>query len=77
MTEKPVDTAAEDARLEKLQAFALSLCDKRKEAVDGVANATGIAKTWEEDEEFYDSVDDVNRAEINYEKGATLGPRSR
>jgi hypothetical protein len=72
MTEKPVDTAAEDARLEKLQAFALSLCEKRKEAVDGV-NATGIAKTWEEDEEFYDSVDDVNRADVNYEKGATLG----
>jgi hypothetical protein len=62
----------EEARLAKLQAFAHSLCDKRKEAVDGVANS-GAPRIWEEDEEYYDSVDEVNRAEITFEKGATPG----
>lgn len=74
MTEpdQPADTAAEEARLAKLQAFSDSLCEKRKEAIDGKA-LTGCEQTWDEDEEFYDSIDDVNRAEVTYEKGPTLG----
>lgn len=41
-------------------AFVRSLIDKRKEAIDGRA-ACGIEQEWEEDEDYYQGIDDANR----------------
>jgi len=60
----------EDARMVKLNAFAESLITKRKTAVDG-RTTSGIEREWQEDEEFYDGIDDSNRP-AGYEKGRGL-----
>jgi hypothetical protein len=61
---------AEEARIARLEAFAQALVAKRKEAIDGRA-ASGIETIWREDEEFYEGIDDVNRAEV-MSKATTL-----
>jgi hypothetical protein len=59
----------EQARIERLQAFADALKEKRKKAIEGRA-ASGIEQEWQEDEEYYDGIDDANRADVQL-KGAT------
>lgn len=59
----------EQARIERLQAFADALKDKRKKAIEFRA-ASGIEQEWQEDEEYYDGIDDANRADVQL-KGAT------
>lgn len=68
MIEDPV-AAAEAARIEKLEAFAERLVEKRTEAIDGRASA-GIEAIWDEDEEYYDGVDELN-ARPGWEKPTT------
>lgn len=71
MIEVAADAGQDIARLE---AFALSLVEKRKEAIDGRA-ATGIDTIWQEDREFYDGVDDTNREGSTWNKPSTADGR--
>lgn len=63
-------SAEEESRIERLNAFALALSAKRQDAIDGKAES-GVEKEWQEDEEFYEGVDDMNRKEV-LSKSATL-----
>jgi len=64
MKKKPVPvTDADEMRVARLDAFALSLASKRQDAVEG-RQASGIEREWQEDEEFYEGIDDLNRAEV-------------
>lgn len=56
---------------DRLQAFAQALVKRRQEAIQG-RQQTGIEDQWREDQEYYDGVDDANRAESRYLKGASL-----
>jgi hypothetical protein len=56
---------------ERLQGFAKTLVDRRKEAIDG-RQQSGIEDDWREDQDFYDGLDDANRDEKKYTKGASL-----
>ncbi|MBU1287943.1 MAG: gp58-like family protein, partial [Alphaproteobacteria bacterium] len=49
------------ARIERLDALALSLAGKRRAAIDARANS-GIEQIWLEDEDAFDGIDDLNRA---------------
>lgn len=61
----------ENAR--RLQAFADSLASKKDEAVEAV-KSSGVAREWEELEEYYDGIDDSNRSG-KWEKPSTSGGR--
>mgnify|MGYP001605573686 CR=1 FL=1 len=61
----------EVARIEKLNALALSMTAKRK-AVINARRSSGIEQIWLEDEDAFDGVDDANRAQ----EGA-VGTRNR
>jgi hypothetical protein len=50
-------------RLQQLEIFAGKLVAKRREAIDGRA-ASGIEIMWKQDDEYYDGIDDANRAEL-------------
>lgn len=67
---------AEDERIARLQAFAEALTEKREAAISHRAGS-GCEENWLEDEEFYDGIDDLNRAEvrISYQKAQTVGGR--
>lgn len=54
--------AEDDRRQSQLDAFAGALAKKRRTAFDARA-ASGIEQIWREDEEFYEGIDDANRAE--------------
>lgn len=47
-------------RLGKLASFASALCRKRQEAVDG-RKLSGVDDIWQEDDEYYDGIDEANR----------------
>jgi hypothetical protein len=64
----------EEERRAKLAAFANKLTIKRREAVDG-RKRTGIEEIWQEDEEYYDGIDDANRESVTMIKPATLDGR--
>lgn len=53
---------AEAERIAKLDALAESLVSKRKAAIDARANS-GIEEIWLEDEDAFDGIDDINRAQ--------------
>lgn len=53
----------EQQRLAKLAAFAATIADKRKDAVEG-RRLSGIEQIWQEDEEYYAGVDELNRGEL-------------
>lgn len=53
---------ADAERIVRLDALALSLSAKRKAAIDARASS-GIEQIWLEDEDAYDGVDDLNRAQ--------------
>lgn len=53
---------ADDERIQRLDALALSLSAKRKAAIDARA-ASGIEQIWLEDEDAFDGIDDANRAQ--------------
>jgi hypothetical protein len=55
---------AEAAHQQDLEALASDIGSRLKEASDGRA-ASGIETIWEEDIEFYEGIDDANRAEEN------------
>lgn len=52
----------EEARLARLRSFAGTLVDKRKEAIDG-RKQSGIETIWQEDDDHYDGIDEVNKSE--------------
>lgn len=54
-----------ERRAELLDKLALAVSAKRKKAVTA-RQASGIEKVWEEDEEFYQGVDDANRHEMGH-----------
>lgn len=54
-----------------LYAFSQALVGKRKEAIDGRRNS-GIELVWQEDEDAYEGIDDLNRDEAE----ATYKPRN-
>jgi hypothetical protein len=54
--------AEEAERKEKVARLGESLAMKRAEAIRG-RSASGIEKKWDEDEEFYEGVDDSNRSD--------------
>lgn len=60
----------EAARIEKLEAFAKVLAEKRKEAVN-FKQQSGIERDMIEDEEAYEGIDDANREDMATLKGAT------
>lgn len=64
----------EDERMARLQAFAEALDEKRRAAIKA-REGTGCEDDWLEDEEFYDGIDDLNRAEVRYQKPQTVGGR--
>ncbi len=72
--EQAVDPAEQEAaeveRLRKLQSFADSLAEKRREAVDG-KKEDGIERQWDEDDEYYNGVDESNKGEAGA-KGKVL-----
>lgn len=66
MDSNPSDNSAyqaEQDRLIKLAAFAHALVSKRKEAVDA-RRQSGIEQIWQEDEEYYNGIDECNRGEV-------------
>lgn len=63
------EAAANEVKMARLDSFAGALSSKRRAAVDA-RRASGIEAIWREDEDFYEGVDDANRAE-----GVTLKPR--
>lgn len=70
------DTVAvitEEQRIERLQSFGESLTKKRKDAVDARKNSD-CEIYWQEDEDYYDGVDDLNRGEV-MRKSETLNGR--
>ena len=62
----------EEARIDQLNALAVSLTGKRKAAIDA-RRASGIEQIWLEDEDAFDGIDDANRAQ----EGASGGNRNR
>lgn len=68
-TETDDNAAVESAH--RLQAFADSLAERKREAVDFM-RGTGIAQKWRDLEELYDGTDDANR---KWEKPATMDGR--
>lgn len=52
----------------QLNALAASMVKMRQEAIDG-RKQSGIESDWEEDEEFYEGIDDSNRNEIRVSWG--------
>lgn len=70
-TASPADDAAEEARIEKLQAFADVLAEKRKEAVE-FKQQSGVEQEIQEDEDFYEGIDDANREDVKWLKSASL-----
>jgi hypothetical protein len=50
------------ARLARLSAFAATIVAQRKEAIEG-RRMSGIETIWQEDEEYYAGIDELNRAE--------------
>lgn len=50
----------QEAILARLNALGASVCKRKQEAIDGVV-ASGIVQQWDEDEEHYEAIDDVNR----------------
>jgi hypothetical protein len=63
--------AAAEQKQARLDSFAMALSTKRRDAVEA-RRASGIEQIWREDEDFYEGVDDANRAE-----GVTLKPRDQ
>ena len=53
---------ADQERIRRLDAMALSLSSKRKAAIDARAQS-GIEQIWLEDEDAFDGIDDANRAQ--------------
>lgn len=53
----------DDERKAKLEAFAATLCQKRKEAIDA-RKLSGIEAQWQEDDDYYQGIDEANRGEI-------------
>lgn len=71
------DPAAEVSRMDQLvsiQAFAQTLAQKKKAAIDG-RKASGIEKVWAEDEDHYEGIDDLNRGDAGYSKPRTANGR--
>lgn len=60
----PAEVDAE-ARFERLNALGLALSTKRKEAIEARL-ASGIEAQWDEDQEFYEGIDDANREESRF-----------
>jgi hypothetical protein len=60
---------ADELRSQKLQALSITIKDRRQEAIDGRQNS-GIDQQWKEDIEFYEGIDDANRAEMTGSFGA-------
>lgn len=59
LTEDEQAAAEEKRRIDIVQALGTALLEKRREAMEARAQ-TGIEKDWEEDEEFYQSIDSAN-----------------
>lgn len=59
LTEEEQAAAEEQKRIDIVQALGDALLQKRKEAIEA-RSSTGIEKDWEEDEEFYQSIDSAN-----------------
>lgn len=57
------DPKDEERRAQRLDAFGMSLARTRSEAIEG-RQASGIELEWEEDEEFYEGIDDATRGEF-------------
>lgn len=53
---------AEELRITRLDSLAISLAAKRRGAIDARANS-GIEQIWLEDEDAFDGIDDLNRAQ--------------
>ena len=58
-SEEQLAAREEEKRLAMVQALGNALLEKRKEAMDA-RKATGIEQDWQEDEEFYQSIDTAN-----------------
>ena len=59
-------------RLQQLEIFAGKLVAKRKEAVEGRA-LSGIEIMWRQDDEYYDGIDEANRAELMTKPSTSQG----
>ena len=57
-------------RMQVIEAYALIMKDKRKEAIDA-RRASGIEAIWQEDEDAYEGIDPYNRKQQGYTKGRT------
>lgn len=55
------DENSETRRLAKLSAFSATIAEQRKESIDA-RKLSGIETIWREDDEFYNGIDDANRA---------------
>ncbi len=62
----------EQDRIAKLAGFASTLTSRRKEAIDG-RKASGIEDMWLEDDEYYNGIDDANRAESMLKPATSAG----
>ncbi len=58
-----MDRQAMDARQAEMSTLGLMFASMRREAIRG-RQESGIEEEWREDEEFYEGIDDANRAEM-------------
>jgi len=68
------EVMTEEQRVDRLESFGESLTRYRKEDVDA-RKASDCEIEWQEDEEYYDGVDDLNRGEV-MRKSETLNGRA-
>ena len=70
--EQQAQMEQEQARIAMLDGFGQTLAGLRDDAVSGRAE-TGIEQTWDEDDEFYDGIDEANRTERATKPASTNG----
>ena len=72
-----VEAALREQQAEQLEKLSGVLCKKRSAAIDG-RKASGIEQEWQDDEDAYEGIDDVNRASVQKpinSDGGVIGPR--
>lgn len=62
---KTEEQIAEEARMDRLNAFGVSMAKSRSEAISA-RMSSGIEEVWREDQEFYEGIDDLNRGEERF-----------
>ena len=58
-------------RMAIIESFSVQVKEKRKLAIEARL-ASGIEETWQEDEDHYDGIDNLNRGRTSYQKGRSL-----